>query len=86
MKSQTSGIDTSAVEVTHIDGHGIWLLVGDAEYFLSHEAFPWFRDATIAQITCVQLLQADHLRWPDLDVDLSIAILGDPAAYPLIYR
>lgn len=75
MNSSTPGTSTSA-EVTHIDGRGLWLLVNDTEYFLSHEDFPWFRDATIRSILNVQLVSAAHLHWPDLDVH----------AYSLVYH
>lgn len=41
------GAATSAVEVTNISRHGLWLLLGDEELFLPFEHFPWFRRATI---------------------------------------
>jgi len=41
------GTDTSVPELTHVSRHGLWLLLDDEELFLSIEAFPWFRRATI---------------------------------------
>lgn len=85
MSSSTPGTSISA-EVTHIDGRGLWLLVHDKEYFLSHEDFPWFREARIHSILNVQLVSPDHVHWPDLDVDLCLDSLEHPEAYPLVYH
>ena len=54
MKSVPRGRDTSELEVGNVSTHGFWLLVGDRERFLSFKDFPWFRDATIAQLTNVE--------------------------------
>ena len=85
MNSSTPGTSISA-EVINIDTHGLWLLVHDKEYFLSHEAFPWFRDASIRSILNVQLVSATHVHWPDLDVDLCLDSIEHPEAYPLVYH
>ncbi len=86
MTSSTLGANISQVEVTNIDRFGFWLLVEDKEYFLPHEDFPWFQNATIDQILDVQLLHGDHLRWPALDIDLCLHSLAQPEAFPLIYN
>lgn len=62
----------------------IWLLVDEKEYFLSFEDYPWFKKATIEQITEVEQLSENHLYWESLDVDLSLNILEDPSKYPKI--
>ena len=64
------GTDTSEAEVTQIDKHGIWLLIGDKELFLPFENFPWFRDASVGTIHNVELLNESHFYWPDLDIAL----------------
>ena len=44
----------------------------DAEELLdAFEDFPWFRKATIKQLTTLAWPTPDHLYWPDLDIDLS---------------
>ncbi|HMP74656.1 MAG TPA: DUF2442 domain-containing protein [Kiritimatiellia bacterium] len=86
MKSQKHGTSTSAPEVTHISAHGLWILVRGSEYFLSYEAYPWFRTATIAQVLNVRQLHQHHLHWPDLDVDLELDGLNCPESYPLVYN
>jgi hypothetical protein len=48
--------------------------------------FPWFRDATIGQISHVELPSADHLYWPELDIDLAVESIRDPGAFPLVSR
>ena len=80
------GIGTSAVEVTHVSPHGIWVLLDTAELLLPFTEFPWFRSATIAQIQDVQWPSPDHLYWPQLDIDLSVASIRDPGAFPLRSR
>ena len=86
MSLSEPGTHTSDVEVTHIDRHGIWILVKGAEYFLPYEEYPWFKEAKISEILDVRLLHEGHLFWEALDVDLSLKILGKPASYPLIYK
>lgn len=79
----SSGESTLAVEVTHVSQHGIWLLANDCERFLSHEEFPWFREATIAQVLNVEQPSIGHFHWPDLDVDLSAESIDHPERFPL---
>ncbi len=85
MKLQSSGKSTLKVEVTQISPNGIWALVKDEEFFMSFEEFPWFQNATVAQIHNVSLLHGTHLRWPDLDVDLHVDSLKSLEKYPLTY-
>lgn len=86
MKLDRTGIGTSAVEVTNVSTHGIWILVRGAEYFMDYDDFPWFRTATLVDLFEVQLLNEQHLHWPRLDVDLDLESLKSPQAYPLVYR
>ena len=86
MSTGKKGADTCDVEVVQIDEHGIWLHARGVEYFLPHTEYPWFREAKLDHVLNVQLLHGTHLYWPDLDVDLSLKILGEPEAYPLVYR
>lgn len=84
MKSAQHGRNTSAVEVTNVSPHGFWLLIQDRERFVSFKEFPWFRDATIAELTQVELPSPHHLFWPSLDVDLAVDSLDHPERYPLV--
>ena len=84
MKSAKLGTSTLAVEVTSVSGIGFWLLLGERELFLPFAEFPWFRDATIAQLTKVELPAPQHLYWPDLDVDLTVESIEHPDQYPLV--
>lgn len=78
--------DTNRVEVANTSRFGIWLIVEDREYFLPYDDYPWFRNARVAEILNVELVHADHLHWPDLDVDLSVESLARPEAFPLVYQ
>ncbi len=80
------GPDPLAPEVTNISRHGFWLLLGDEVLLLPFEQFPWFRSATVEQITHVERPSPDHLYWPSLDVDLAVASIRDPEAFPLVSR
>jgi hypothetical protein len=86
MKSAKLGRPTSKAEVTQVSSRGLWLLVGAREYFLDFEEYPWFSQGTIAEVTKVQLLHGQHLRWPALDVDIELESLAYPDRYPLVYK
>ncbi len=85
MKLKSPGKNTSSVEVTQISPNGVWILIKGEESFMSYEDFPWFQDATVAQIHHVLLQHGTHLRWPDLDVDLHVDSLKSLEKYPLTY-
>jgi len=86
MRSKTLGTSTSEIEVTQISKHGIWLLLQEKEYFLSFDNFPWFKDASVSAIQNVELLNEEHLYWPDLDVDLAIESIHRPEEFPLLSK
>ena len=83
MNSEQLGKIASEVEVTNISTHGIWLLVGERELFLSYEDFPWFKEVPIGNILRVEQPTPGHFYWPDLDVDLSIESIEHPEKFPL---
>lgn len=78
------GANTSVAEVTHISKNGFWLLLDDEELLLPFSEFPWFRRATIEQLTTIEWPSADHLYWPMLDVDLSVESIRCPDKFPLV--
>jgi hypothetical protein len=82
MRSSKRGRSTSA-SVENISSFGIWLLVKGREYFLSYEAYPYFKDQTLRAIQGVQLLHGNHLHWKGLDIDLEIDNLENPEKYTL---
>ena len=84
MKLETLGKSTSEVEVTQISKHGIWLLLQEKEHFLSFENFPWFKSAPVSAIHNVELLNEQHLYWPDLDLDLAVESIEHPDRFPLV--
>ncbi len=74
----------STPEVTDVSPHGLWLRLDEREIFLSFQQFPWFADATVAQLSNLERPLPHHLFWPDLDVDLHVESIDQPAAYPLV--
>jgi len=79
-------LEQDRVEIQGISPHGFWLLVGEKEYFLDFENYPWFKEAKVAQIFNVTLLHQHHLLWNELDVDLDIESLETPERFPLISK
>ena len=77
---------TSLPEVTHVSKHGFWLLLDDEELLVPFAEFPWFKKATIEQLADVQWPTRDHLHWPQLDADLSVASIRNPSDFPWISR
>lgn len=71
-------------EVTNISTHCFWLLLGNEELAVPFSEFPWFKKATVEQLGDVQRPTEDHLYWPQLDVDLSIASIRNPDQFPLV--
>ena len=86
MRSAQRGKRISDVEVGNVFPHGLWLLLAHRELFLPFDKFPWFRDAPIAQLMRVELVSADHLYWPDLDVDLAVESIEHPERFPLLSK
>ena len=82
MSSATLGKPT--LEVLDISQNGVWLYWNAKEYFLPYKNFPWFKEAKVSEILNVQQESSEHLYWPDLDVDLSLATITEPGKYPLI--
>jgi hypothetical protein len=75
-----------SVEISNINVHGVWISIGQTEYFLPFTEYPWFKVANISQILNVQLLHENYLYWPQLDVDLEIDCLENPQHHPLISK
>lgn len=86
MKSANIGTSTSGPEVTDISPFGIWILYQAKEYFLTFEEFPWFQNASVQKVFHVTEEGPEHLRWPELDVDLSLDSIKYPGAFPLVYE
>ena len=84
MKSAKPGGSTSGVELQNVSPHGLWILVDGQEHYLPFDQFPWFRDATVAQLAEIKRPQLEHLRWPKFDVDLTLASIKYPERYPLV--
>ena len=70
--------------VTEISQVGIWLTLEEKELFLSFDNFPWFNHASVSAIQNFELLNEHHLYWPDLDIDLAVESIEDPAGFPLV--
>lgn len=83
-KSAARGKRTSVVEITNVSMQGFGLRIRDRGYFVLFRDFPWFRDASIAQISAVELPSPHHLYWPELDVDLAVESLEHPEHFPLV--
>jgi hypothetical protein len=80
------GTITSPVEVVQLTPQGVWLAYHDQEFFLDHDQFPWFRDATASQVFNVQEISPAHFYWSDIDVDLDVERIQHPERFPLVAK
>lgn len=62
------------------------VLIDGRELFLTFDQFPWFRDASIAEIRRIEQPRSGHLHWPALDVDLTLDMIEHPEKYPEISK
>lgn len=77
-------VNVGSAEVTNVSMHGFSILLGNEELVVPFAQFPWFKKATIEQLSNVEWPTPDHLYWPDLDVDLAVESIRNPAAFPLV--
>lgn len=80
------GASTSVIKVLELNMHGGVLQIGGDVLPFAFVDFPWFRGLSAVQIEDVRLSGGDHLYWPALDVDLTLASIRNPADFPLIAR
>ncbi len=80
------GVATFGAEVTNVSQHCFWVLLEDEELAVTFADFPWFKKATIEQLSDVQRPNQNHLYWPQLDVDLSVESIRNPADFPLVSK
>lgn len=86
MKSQKLGKNISPkASVSGITRFGIWILVNDFEYYLNYTEYPWFKKATVDQISNLKFKHNHHLSWPDINVEIELESLIHKEKYPLIY-
>jgi hypothetical protein len=88
MRSTKPGTAISSAEVVHASAHGFWLHLRPhaREVFLAFRTFPWFADATIRELSTIEVERGRLLRWPALDVDLDLERIEHPERYPLVAR
>ena len=80
------GTATLGAKGTNVSPHCFWLLLGNEELAVPYAEFPWFKKATIEQLSDVQRPTENHLYWPQLDVDLSVESIRTPERFPLVSR
>lgn len=80
------GVSTLEIEVSLVSNKGFWLLLSNEELFIAYAEFPWFRQATVDQITTIERPSLNHLYWPMHDVDLAVESIRNPALFPLISK
>jgi len=82
---EITGKNIFEAHVVDISPFGIWLNVKGKEYFLPYSEFPWFKKAPVEDVFEVRLEGEGHLRWPTLDIDLSLESIEDPSSFPMVY-
>ena len=80
MSLNALGKDTSPVEVTHISSHGVWLLAGSQELFMSYDDFPWFKEVASEKSSASNSQRpatSTGLNWTLISRSRSFSILSD---------
>jgi hypothetical protein len=67
-----------------ISAEGFSLRVDGEELFVGFGNFPWFRTASAQQLAAVERPSAQHLYWPELDIDLVVESIRYPERFPLV--
>ncbi len=78
------GTNISAAEVAHVSINISGCVLAMKSFLVPFSEFPWFRQATIEQLTTIEWPSPDHLHWPLLDVDLSVESIRHPENFPLV--
>lgn len=86
MNLSKSGTDISGCKLTSINDLGMWILVGDKEYFIPFTDYPGFKESSIDQIFKIRFYPPSQLHWEKLDIDIELEALSKPESFPLIYR
>jgi len=66
------GTVTFPIEVVQLTPYRVWIAYHDREFFLDHDLFPWFRNATAKEVFNAQEISTGHFYWPDIHVDLDL--------------
>lgn len=64
---------------------GILLMIGGKEHLLEYSNFPWFKSASDSDLSNITVSDGG-IRFPTLDVDLTIDSIKNPSKYPLVYK
>jgi hypothetical protein len=75
-------------EVQQISSRGFWVFLEtqNPEQFVSFREFPWFADASVRELSLIEVERGHILRWPELDVDLDVERIEHPERFPLMDR
>lgn len=89
MKSKKPGRSSSKKQnrpqILNLSPLGMWILVGKKEYYVDHDRYPWFKDASMNELYNVETTGlGSGIYWPDLDIDVELEALEHPARYPLV--
>lgn len=71
-------------KILDINDLGINLQIGEEKFLLDYFEYPWFKNAKVEDVLNFEYKQkSEHLRWPNLDVDLCLDGVRHPEKYPL---
>lgn len=71
------------VTIKQINGDSLTIAIGTQTHSLPFSRYPWFAGKPEKAVRNLKVSKLGHLRWPDLDVDLSTEIIKHPERYPL---
>jgi len=75
---------TNHAEVKLISSDGFLLEINARQYFAAFHDFPFLYDLPVSEAYKVCYLGDGDIRWENADIDLNVAILKNPDAYPIV--
>lgn len=69
----------------YVSRNGMWLYIGDCEYFIPFSTYPVLQRHTIEELSNYTIDNLGNIHWAELDIDIEKASLDNPKKFPLIY-
>ena len=82
---KSSSRKSNKPQILNLTPFGMWILVGKKEYYLDHDRYPWFQNASMKELYHLEITGlGSGIYWPELDIDVELEALEYPERFPLI--
>ena len=69
----------------YVSRNGMWLYIGDCEYFIPFSDYPVLQRHTIEELSNYIIDNLGNIHWAELDIDIEKNSLDNPKKFLLIY-